>query len=47
MLMALCDQGKWVFNPPDDYVARPGVAIVLMANPGGRALAEELVRRRC
>lgn len=46
MLMAVCEDGKWVFNPPDDYLAGPGVTLVLMANPGGRALAEELVRKR-
>jgi voltage-gated potassium channel len=46
MLMAVCEQGKWTFNPPDDYLCVPGLTLVLMATPGGRELAEDLVRDR-
>ena len=37
ILMATHESGQWVFNPDDDHVIRPGHALVVMANPGGRA----------
>ncbi len=37
VLMATHESGKWVFNPDDDHVIRTGYALVVMANPGGRA----------
>jgi voltage-gated potassium channel len=37
ILVATHEGGRWVFNPDDDHVIRPGYAMVVMANPGGRA----------
>lgn len=45
MLMAAYENDKWTFNPPDDLQVGGGVTLVLMANPEGRAFAEEQVRR--
>ncbi len=44
ILMATHEQGRWVFNPPDDHLLRPGVALVLMASPDGRAHVERLLK---
>ena len=45
MLMAAYENGNWTFNPPDDFPAGAGVTLVLMADPDGRALAEEMIRK--
>jgi voltage-gated potassium channel len=45
MLVATHENGHWIFNPPDDHVVKAGAALVLMANPGGRAHVERLVGR--
>jgi voltage-gated potassium channel len=45
MLVATHESGHWIFNPPDDHVVKAGAALVLMANPGGRAHVERLVGR--
>jgi voltage-gated potassium channel len=45
MLVATHENGQWLFNPPDDHVVKAGAALVLMANPGGRAHVERLVGR--
>jgi voltage-gated potassium channel len=45
MLVATHENGHWLFNPPDDHVVKAGAALVLMANPGGRAHVERLVNR--
>ena len=37
ILVATHEGGRWVFNPDDDHVIRTGYAMVVMANPGGRA----------
>jgi voltage-gated potassium channel len=37
ILMATHESGKWVFNPDDGHVIRTGYALVVMANPVGRA----------
>jgi voltage-gated potassium channel len=44
VLMATHEQGKWVFNPPDDHMLTPGVALVLMATPGGRLQLENALK---
>jgi voltage-gated potassium channel len=43
MLVAMHENGQWIFNPSDDHVVKAGSALVLMANPGGRAHVERLV----
>jgi voltage-gated potassium channel len=43
ILMATHEHGKWVFNPGDDHVIKAGVALVLMASPGGRSQLETLL----
>ena len=45
MLMAAYENEQWTFNPPDDFQVGAGVTLVLMADPGGRALAEEHIRK--
>ncbi|WP_332879355.1 potassium channel family protein [Massilia sp. S19_KUP03_FR1] len=45
MLMAAYQNEQWTFNPPDDFPVGAGVTLVLMANPDGRALAEEQIRK--
>jgi voltage-gated potassium channel len=37
LLVATHEHGKWLFNPADEHVVQPGVALVLMANPEGVA----------
>jgi voltage-gated potassium channel len=44
LLMATHEGGRWVFNPPDDHVVRPGSALVLMASPNGRSTVERLLQ---
>jgi voltage-gated potassium channel len=44
VLMATHEHGTWVFNPADDYLVKPGVTLVLMVSPGGRASLEKLLR---
>ena len=36
LLMATHENGKWVFNPPEDHLVKGGTALVVMASPGGR-----------
>ena len=43
ILMAAHEHGKWTFNPPDEHLVKAGVALVLMANPGGRAHLEKML----
>ncbi|MSQ64028.1 MAG: TrkA family potassium uptake protein [Betaproteobacteria bacterium] len=40
VLLAVRDSKSWEFNPPADYVIRPGHAIVVMAHPEGRRMLE-------
>ena len=40
VLLAVRDSKVWEFNPPADYVIRPGHAIVVMAHPEGRRMLE-------
>ena len=47
MLMAVYENGNWTFNPPDELEVGAGVTLVLMADPDGRALAEEQIRKHC
>ena len=44
ILMATHEHGKWVFNPQDDHLVKGGVALVLMASPGGRAHLERSLK---
>lgn len=44
LMMAIHENGKWLFNPADDHSIRGGVTLVLMANPEGRSHIEKLVR---
>jgi len=41
LLMATHEHGKWVFNPPDTQLIKPGTTLVLMASPDGRAHLEK------
>ena len=43
LLMALHENGHWIFNPPDDHMLKAGATLVLMANPDGRAMVEKLL----
>ncbi len=43
ILVATHEGGRWVFNPDDDHVIRTGYAMVVMANPGGRAQLADLL----
>ena len=45
MLMAAYENDKWTFNPADDFPLGGGVTLVLMADPAGRALVEDQIRR--
>jgi len=40
VLLAVRDSKVWEFNPPADFVIRPGHAIVVMAHPEGRRMLE-------
>lgn len=44
LLMAIQENGKWLFNPADDHPVQGGATLVVMANPEGRAHIEKLVR---
>ena len=44
LLMAIQENGKWLFNPADDHPVLGGATLVVMANPEGRAHIEKLVR---
>jgi len=44
LLMATHEAGRWVFNPPDDHIVRPGSALVLMTSPNGRSQVERLLQ---
>jgi voltage-gated potassium channel len=43
ILMATHEQGKWVFNPPDDHLLQGGSTLVLMVTVGGRTQLEKLL----
>lgn len=41
LLMAIYENEKWIFNPPDNHLVQPGDTLVLMTNAGGRMLVED------
>jgi voltage-gated potassium channel len=41
VLLAIRVGTAWDFNPPPDYVLRPGQSIVVMAHPEGRRMLEQ------
>jgi voltage-gated potassium channel len=43
LLMALHEQGRWVFNPAEDHILKAGITLILMVSPGGRAHLEKLL----
>ncbi|WP_296356518.1 potassium channel protein [Ramlibacter sp.] len=43
MVMATHEQGRWVFNPPDDHLVQQGAVILLMTSPQGRAAVEKML----
>jgi voltage-gated potassium channel len=43
LLMATHEQGRWIFNPPDEHTIHAGAALVFMASPDGRAHLEKLL----
>lgn len=45
MLMAAYQDEHWTFHPPEDLQVGGGMTLVLMADPDGRAFAEEQVRK--
>lgn len=45
VLMAAHENDQWIFNPPDEMPVGAGVTLVLMADPDGRAQAEETIRK--
>lgn len=44
LLVATHEHGRWVFNPGDDHLVQPGVALVLMATPDGVEHVQRLLR---
>jgi voltage-gated potassium channel len=44
LVMALHENGQWLFNPSDDHTIKAGSTLVMMATPDGRAHVERLVR---
>ncbi len=44
LVMAIHENGMWLFNPADDHSIKGGVTLVMMANPHGRAHVEKLVK---
>ena len=44
ILMPTHEHGKWIFNPHDDHLIQGGVALVLMASPGGRGHLERALK---
>jgi voltage-gated potassium channel len=44
ILMAIHERGQWVFNPADTHVVKAGMALVLMASPGGRDHLEKRIK---
>ncbi len=43
ILVALHEEGKWVFNPEDSHRVRSGTALIVMATPEGRKKIENLL----
>lgn len=43
ILVALHEEGKWVFNPDDSHPVRSGAALIVMATPKGRQEIESLL----
>ncbi len=43
VLVAAHEAGRWVFNPEDDHLVRPGSALIVMASPAGRREVERLL----
>lgn len=43
ILVALHEEGKWIFNPDDSHRVRSGTALIVMATPGGRKKIENLL----
>jgi voltage-gated potassium channel len=42
LLLAVRSEGRWVFNPMDDFELQPGVSLVLMTGPQGRKALEQM-----
>ena len=40
ILLAVREEGEWVFNPPDDYLLYASNVIIAMASPAGRSQIE-------
>ncbi len=43
LLVATHEQGRWEFNPDDDYQVRAGTTLVIMATPQGREQMDKLL----
>ncbi len=43
LLVATHEHGRWVFNPDDSHVIRPGTTLVMMTTPEGRGQMEDLL----
>jgi uncharacterized protein with PhoU and TrkA domain len=44
LLMATHEQGKWIFNPPEDHIVMAGAVLVIMASPDGRVHLEKRLK---
>jgi voltage-gated potassium channel len=42
ILMAVRENGRWLFNPPEEHRVQAGTVLVLMTSPGARAAVEAL-----
>ncbi len=43
LLVAVHENGHWVFNPEDDHIIHAGMSLVLMSTPDGRVQVERLL----
>jgi voltage-gated potassium channel len=45
LLLAVKEGDGWLYNPPDNYVIKPGRNLVFMTTPEGRMELEELIQK--
>jgi voltage-gated potassium channel len=45
LLLAVKEEDGWLYNPPDNYIIKPGRNLVFMTTPEGRKELEELIKK--